>query len=141
MFVLNVDLWSADGTREVIKPHEIGVFVRSTTELDRACAAVEQAGIDFKVLDEHVETTAGQVSISTMHLAKGLEFRAVVVMACDDEIIPLQERIETVADDADLQEVYDTERHLLYVACTRARDHLLVTSGDVPSEFLDDLRM
>jgi superfamily I DNA/RNA helicase len=34
---------------------------------------------------------------------------------------------------------YDTERHLLYVACTRA--HLLVTSGDTPSEFLDDLRM
>jgi superfamily I DNA/RNA helicase len=61
--------------------------------------------------------------------------------ACDDVIIPLQERIETVADDADLQEVYNTERHLLYVACTRARDHLLVTSGDTPSEFLDDLRM
>jgi ATP-dependent exoDNAse (exonuclease V) beta subunit len=62
-------------------------------------------------------------------------------MACDDEVIPLQERIETVADDADLQEVYDTERHLLYVACTRARDHLLVTSVVPASEFLDDLRM
>jgi ATP-dependent exoDNAse (exonuclease V) beta subunit len=44
-------------------------------------------------------------------------------MVCDDEVIPLQERIETVGDDADLQEVYDTERHLLYVACTRARDY------------------
>ena len=94
----------------------------------------------FKVLDEHVETASGHVSISTMHLAKGLEFRAVVVMACDDEIIPLQERIETVGDDADLQEVYDTERHLLYVACTRARDHLLVTSVEPASEFLDDMR-
>jgi superfamily I DNA/RNA helicase len=61
-------------------------------------------------------------------------------MACDDEIIPLQERIETVGDDADLQEVYDTERHLLYVACTRARDYLLVTAVDPASEFLDDLR-
>jgi ATP-dependent exoDNAse (exonuclease V) beta subunit len=59
-------------------------------------------------------------------------------MACDDEIVPLQERIETVGDDADLQEVYDTERHLLYVACTRARDHLLVTGVDPVSEFLDD---
>jgi superfamily I DNA/RNA helicase len=76
-----------------------------------------------------------------MHLAKGMEFRAVVVMACDDEVIPSQDRIETIADDADLAEVYDTERHLLYVACTRARDHLLVTSGDSPSEFLDDLRL
>jgi hypothetical protein len=35
-------------------------------------------------------------------------------MACDDEIIPSQERIENVADDADLEVVYDTERHLLY---------------------------
>ena len=60
-------------------------------------------------------------------------------LACHDETIPLQERIETVGDDADLQEVYETERHLLYVACTRAHDHLLVTSGDTPSEFLDDL--
>ena len=62
------------------------------------------------------------------------------VMACDDEVIPLQERIETVGDDADLQEVYDTERHLLYVACTRARDYLLVTAAAPASEFLDDLQ-
>jgi superfamily I DNA/RNA helicase len=73
-----------------------------------------------------------------MHRAKGLEFRAVAVMACDDEVIPLQQRIETVGDDADLAEVYDTERHLLYVACTRARDHLLVTGVSPVSEFLDD---
>jgi len=57
----------------------------------------------------------------------------------DDEIMPFQERSETVGDDAGLQEVYDTERHLLYVACTRARDHLLVTGVDPVSEFLDDI--
>ncbi len=44
-----------------------------------------------------------------------------------------------MADEADLEEDYNTERHLLYVACTRARDHLLVTSTDPSSEFLDDL--
>lgn len=60
-------------------------------------------------------------------------------MACDDEVIPLQERIEAVSDDADLQEVYDTERHLLCVACTRARDQLLVTAADPASKFLDDI--
>ena len=116
------------------------MFVRSAAQLDRARAAAKEAGMAVKILDEHVETTGGHISISTMHLAKGLEFRAVAVMACDDEIIPLQERIETVGDDADLQEVYDTERHLLYVACTRARDYLLVTSVVPASEFLDDLR-
>jgi superfamily I DNA/RNA helicase len=107
--------------------------------LDRAKAAAKEASLDFVVLDNNVETTAGQLSISTMHLAKGLEFRAVAVMACDDEVIPLQERIETVTDEADLEDVYNTERQLLYVACTRARDYLLVTSTTPASEFLDDL--
>jgi len=122
-----------------LQPHEVGVFVRSDQQVERAQAAVEAAGAAAITLCDNVETTADHVTVSTMHLAKGLEFRAVVVMACDDEVIPLQERIETVADDADLEAIYNTERHLLYVACTRARDHLLVTGVDPASEFLDDL--
>lgn len=131
--------WLTARSKEGVAPHEIGVFVRSDAELDRARAAVALAGLPSRLLDEHVETVSGQVSICTMHLAKGLEFRAVAVMACDDEIIPLQSRIETAADEADLLEVYNTERHLLYVACTRARDQLLVTSVEPASEYLDDL--
>ncbi len=139
--IQTVSQWLKDRRSDGWHPHEIGVFVRSTAELDRACAAVKDAGISFRVLDENSDTISGHVSISTMHLAKGLEFRGVIVMACDDEIVPLQERIEAVADDTDLEEVYNTERHLLYVACTRARDHLLVTAVDPASEFLDDLKM
>jgi superfamily I DNA/RNA helicase/mRNA-degrading endonuclease RelE of RelBE toxin-antitoxin system len=132
--------WLADkATRWGLLPHELGLFVRSEAELGRAKSAVKHAGYDFKLLDEHVETVSGFVSIGTMHLAKGLEFRGVAVMACDDEVIPSQERIETVGDEGDLQEVYDTERQLLYVACTRARDHLLVSGVKPASEFLDDL--
>jgi superfamily I DNA/RNA helicase len=59
-------------------------------------------------------------------------------MACDDEVIPLKQRIDEVGDEADLEDVFDTERHLLYVGCTRARDHLLPTAVDPASEFLDD---
>lgn len=135
-----VSHWLADRINEGVRPHELGVFVRSAAEMDRARRAVKAAGLPFMALDENVETISGYVAISTMHLAKGLEFRAVAVMACDDEVIPLQARIETAADDADLEELYNTERHLLYVACTRARDHLLVTGVDPASEFLDDLR-
>ena len=124
-----------------MEPHEISVFVRSPDQIDRATTAIERAGLQFTVLDDHVQTTGGRVSVSTMHLAKGLEFRAVAVMACDDEVIPLQERIESVTDDSDLEDVYNTERHLLYGACTRARDYLLVTGVEPASEFLDDLRV
>lgn len=130
--------WLSDLTKSGLAPHEIGVFVRSPAQIKRASSAVTKAGLPFRILDDNVEAASGHVSVGTMHLAKGLEFRAVAVMACDDEVIPLQERIETVGDDADLKEVYDTERHLLYVACTRARDQLLVTGVDPVSEFLDD---
>lgn len=132
--------WLAERAAEVVKPHEIGVFVRSDAELPRARAALAGTGLEFKVLDESVAPSSGQVSIGTMHLAKGLEFRAVAVTACDDEIIPLQERMETASDPSDLDEMYATERHLLYVACTRARDRLLITAVAPASEFLDDLR-
>ncbi len=63
------------------------------------------------------------------------------VMACDDEIISSQERTESVADDADLEEAYNTERNLLYVACTRARDCLLVTGPEPVSEFMAELQV
>ncbi len=74
-----------------------------------------------------------------MHLGKGLEFKAVAVMACDDEILPLKSRVEAIADEVDLDDVYETERQLLYVACTRARDRLLVSGVAPASEYLIDL--
>ncbi len=61
-------------------------------------------------------------------------------MACDDDVLPLAERLEAViGDDQAMKEVEDTERHLLYVACTRARDELVITSAGTGSDYLDDL--
>lgn len=135
-----VSQWLRQLHEQGYAPHEVGVFVRSAAQIDRATGALQSAGLPYRVLDDHVETALGQASACTMHLAKGLEFRAVVVMACDDEVLPLQERIESVMDESDLEEVYNTERHLLYVACTRARDRLWVSSVSPTSEFVEDLR-
>jgi hypothetical protein len=126
-------------TADKVLPNEIGIFVRSASEIPRATAAATRAGVPAKVLNESVEIALGFASVATMHLAKGLEFRAVAVLACDDEVIPSQERIEAAGDESDLEHVYNTERHLLYVACTRARDFLLVTGVKPASEFLEDL--
>jgi len=134
-----VSAWLQGLRTEGYAPHEIGVFVRSEGQMHRAQAALQDAGLAYRVLDEHMETAHGQASACTMHLIKGLEFRAVAVMACDADVIPLQDRIESVMDESDLEEVYNTERHLLYVACTRARDRLMISSAVPASEFLDDL--
>lgn len=106
--------------------------------MDRARAAVAAAGGEPFELTGQADAPAGQVAIGTMHGAKGLEFKAVAVMACDEDVLPLPNRMEEVADETELDEVYETERHLFYVACTRARDRLLV-SGVLPaSEFFAD---
>lgn len=131
--------WLKSLIKEGYAAHELVIFVRSKDQLARATSAGDLSGIPYQVLDDNMRTVTGRMTIGTMHLAKGLEFRAVAVMAVDDEIIPLQERIESIADYADLEDVYETERHLLYVACTRARDRLLVTAVDPASEFLEDM--
>lgn len=132
--------WIADRLSAGLQPDEIGLFVRSEEQLERAIASIQKAGATPAELNHQVTPAQGRIAVSTMHLAKGLEFRAVAVMACDDEVLPLQDRIETISDEADLEEVYSTERHLLYVACTRARDQLLITGIEPASEFLDDLK-
>ncbi|MCW5231962.1 UvrD-helicase domain-containing protein [Verminephrobacter eiseniae] len=139
--------WLCARVAEGFPLRDMAVFVRADAQMDRARAAADLAGIAYTVLDGRLAAltampgaSSDALNIATMHLAKGLEFRAVAVMACDDEVLPLQERIESVADKADLEEVYNTERHLLYVACTRARDWLLVTSVEPGSEFLQDLQ-
>lgn len=139
--------WLRARVAEGMPARDIGLFVRSDAQIERARAAAYQAGLEHTVLDGRLAaitampgTTSDALNICTMHLAKGLEFRAVAVMACDDEVVPFQERVESVADKADLEEVYNTERHLLYVACTRARDRLLVTGAEPGSEFLQDMQ-
>ena len=138
--IAGVAEWIKSRIDEGILPQELALFVRSNVQVDRAISACKHADVAFSVLDEKVNAEPTTISISVMHLAKGLEFRAVVVMACDDEVVPLQERIESVTDSADLEEVYNTERHLLYVACTRARDQLLVSGVEPKSEFLNDFK-
>lgn len=122
-----------------IAPSQIGVFVRSRRELPRARAAVAQAELPLEELSERQVDIGERVALGTMYLAKGLEFKAVAVMACDAEVLPSRERVEAVVDESDLDDVYETERHLLYVACTRARDRLLVSGVNPASEFLFDL--
>jgi hypothetical protein len=119
----NVETWLGEG----IASHEIGLFVRTPQLVARARAAI--AGLAGE----------GEMTTAPMSLAKGLEFRAVVVMACDEGVLPLDERVADAADEAELDDIYETERRLLYVACTRAREHLLLTGVTPTSEYLADL--
>ena len=131
--------WLAATLAAGVPAGEIGVFVRSPAQMERARTAIRDAGVEVLELSERDEAASDRIAAGTMHLAKGLEFKAVAVMACDDDVLPLRARVEAVADEIELDEVYETERHLLYVACTRARDRLLVTGVSPASEFFADM--
>lgn len=131
--------WIRKVISEGVDPGEVGVFVRTNNLLDQARKVVREAGESVMELSARVEEANGRISVGNMHLAKGLEFKAVVVMACDDDILPLQERMDEAADEIEQREVFDTERHLFYVACTRARERLLVTGVKPASEYFEDI--
>ena len=85
----------------------------------------------------------GQVTLMTVHTAKGLEFPAVFVTGMEDGTFPHQ---RSLGDESELEE----ERRLAYVAITRARERLYLTRAAVrsawgtpqempSSRFLDDI--
>lgn len=85
----------------------------------------------------------GQVTLMTVHTAKGLEFPVVFVTGMEDGTFPHQ---RSLGDEGELEE----ERRLAYVAITRARERLYLTRAAVrsawgtpqempPSRFLDDI--
>ncbi len=115
-----------------MRPEEMAIFVRSPAQLDGGEKAARAANLRFVRLSEEMSLTPDLIPLCTMHLAKGLEFRAVAVMACDDEVMPDAECIWLVGDTSEMEDVCDSERQILYVVCTRARDPLLISSATTP---------
>jgi superfamily I DNA/RNA helicase len=120
---------------EAIEPHAIGIAARSGQILRAAGAALEAAGI--KTLSLSAKSRTNAVRIGTMHGMKGLEFQAVAVIGVADGIVPAPSAVTPKEDDpvAHAQDL-QRERCLLFVACTRARDHLYLSYTGSPSPFL-----
>ncbi|HET9966682.1 MAG TPA: UvrD-helicase domain-containing protein, partial [Streptosporangiaceae bacterium] len=118
-----------------IEPHAIGVTARSAALVREARAALEAAGITTVALSGRGKPKA--VRAGTMQTMKGLEFQAVAVVGVEEGAVPAPSALTPVTEDAaahaqDLQR----ERCVLFVACTRARDHLYVSGTGQPSRFL-----
>jgi hypothetical protein len=129
--VRHVTAWRDAG----IEPHAIGVAARSSWMGKEAAAALSAAGIPTVSLSAKSRKDA--VRVGTMHGMRGLEFQAVAVIGVADGIMPTPSALTDVADDplAHAQDL-QRERCLLFVALTRARDHLYISYSGSPSAFL-----
>ncbi len=74
-----------------------------------------------------------------MHAAKGLEFKAVAVVGCDEAVLPLKSVLEGITDPGDMETFLEQERQLLYVACSRAHERLFVSCSENASPLLAEL--
>jgi superfamily I DNA/RNA helicase len=119
------------------RPGEIAIFARTGQLLrDRARPAVANAGHHAHELADHADPDPKHVAIGTMHRSKGLQYRAVAIIGVEAGELPLERVLDRQADEAARAAFLELERNLLYVACTRARERLLVTGVREMSRFL-----
>ncbi|MFD5288355.1 UvrD-helicase domain-containing protein [Streptomyces rochei] len=129
--VARITEWTAAG----VAPEDIAVAARFI-QLGRDLGnALERAGHATHILGNSAPGPG--VRIATMHRMKGLEFRCVAVLGVSEGMLPMRAAITPVdVDPQQHQEDINTELSLLFVACTRAREDLLVSCHGVPSPFL-----
>lgn len=101
--------------------------------------------LDFLRVTEQFENgrmgvIGDRVTLSTIHSAKGREWKNVIMFACDNVSQPSFDGICTMVDDGisvhDIFENIDEERRLFYVGNTRAKENLLVITYRQPSVFI-----
>lgn len=128
----SVKAWIDNG----IAPSEIAIAVRAKWLTSKIESALRAAGIDSADLAKASDDDDA-VRVGTMHRVKGLEFRCMCVAGVSSKLVPAASAVTPIDDDKQThQQDLERERCVLFVACTRAREELLVTWHGEPSPFL-----
>jgi DNA helicase-2/ATP-dependent DNA helicase PcrA len=116
----SLDFLLGHGLPETDRDDAREVLLDLVADQEATLADIEQAlqALQGMYEREREETEEGGVLIMTMHSAKGLTADAVIVPACEDELIP---------GAAEERRALDDERRLLYVSLTRAKHYMVVT--------------
>ena len=130
--------WLAARLADGLSPADLAAFARSNRRVEQLVAALRERGLTATPLDDD-DLAASAIAVGTMHRAKGLEFKAVLVLSAGADSLPARGALNAAADPADREAALARERQLLYVAMTRARDLLRVTWAGPPSPFLAPL--
>lgn len=124
--------WRTNGLR----PEEIAVLARVEDRLTAVREALAATGVKTCGL---LDVDDGAVRVGTMHSAKGLEFKCVAIAGCEDEAIPNRYAVASHLDPLDKEAQLEQERHLLYVAMTRAREELALSWVGAPNRWLQPM--
>nr|WP_280243038.1 3'-5' exonuclease [Nocardia abscessus] len=126
-----INEWLSDPS---VEPSTIAVLTRGVGDRSQLVRALAERGISARALDEN-QAIPGHVQILTMHRSKGMEFSRVILTGIDEAHVPAKAGLHGVPEE-ELNEARLRERSLLYVAASRARDHVVVTWSGRRSELL-----
>jgi len=118
--------------------HQVCLVARTHGLLQQYEGALKGQGLDtyFIRRDEAEDRRKTGVRLATMHRVKGLEFDRVIIAGVNAGIVPLKGAWRQSNDQVIQKESENQEKALLYVAATRAKKTVVVTSFDKPSKFL-----
>ena len=114
------------------------LVARTQQRLAQYQGALEARGIETYAISRSIAEDRSKpgVRLATMHRVKGIEFDHMIVASVNDELLPLKAAFASSEDQVERRNAETRERSLLYVAATRAKKSLLVTSFGTRSRFL-----
>ncbi len=116
----------------------ICITARTNRQLENIRRHLNNKGIrTYEIKNNRTDEKSMEgVRIATMHRVKGLEFDCVIVAGVNEGVIPLKAVLDAATDPVNKREAYDAERSLLYVAITRAKREVVITSSGRQSGLL-----
>ena len=117
---------------------DIAIISRFKNQLREIKNYLDKNNIPYKEVenDDELDFNDNSIKLLTMHLIKGLEFKAVMIVGLNDKYMPLKSFANEFEDN---DYVESMDRKLLYVGMTRATEQLFLTSDGNPSKFIKDI--
>jgi len=119
-------------------PRDICITFRTNTLKKAFAKELKDLGLETYQLanNKPEDRFHNTVRLATMHRVKGLEFEHVFIANVNKGILPLKYVFNGVDEEAETDRLRIAERSLLYVAATRAKNSLTISSHGTASEFL-----
>jgi DNA helicase-2/ATP-dependent DNA helicase PcrA len=139
-YMEHLEEYAKGNQRDITTRQEnIDQLIYSASKNETLLDFLEEAALVKEDKEDDTEEESHGVKLSTIHASKGLEYRAVFVIGCEEQLFPHWKSMDSPAD-------LEEERRLMYVSMTRAERYLYLSSADYrrgqynpPSRFLAEI--
>jgi hypothetical protein len=124
-----------------IDPARCCVVARTQHMIDQFISELDAQGQKTIQIKRSIPTASTKLRVATMHRVKGLEFDHVFLVGLNQGVLPLPQALKEAdpSDESSVERIETIERCLLYVAITRAKKTVSLTSHGLMSKLVQDI--